>query len=1022
MGGAVSANQLLHLPEEISRDLFYQLTQKKFRDEAFDILKDRMQTISRKRMLDIVSTSDVYLSFEWGIDSKGRSCPRRVQVVRDYLEAKGLFVFVEDGQFKQGGSLQTAQCFVPFFTARYFQKLNATSDNQQRQEYNEFLKCKGERFMLPVVFEKQGRLDGKHTPADVRIMFQHRFVIDLSQFEKDEPTNKGLEELYQLILRTVTPLREGGPFMQTHIEESLSTQGHHLNYLRKCLFDSRAPPDQQIPEDTLAKYAAILTRDGLASPTQLQHLLSTDPQYLESAGFQKAHAGILQKAVRSEIKSNFDPLQTAAIDDVLEKQRVQKALEERERIAHHRSIHKNSDKDLSHAVDDIETISLRAKQLWEAAQMQREDALAFALRASTQYMLQSARFEDRQRLLVEALVRDRDRLYLATQRIQAMLVRDQEETLSSERRQRLRNIIWRSQDAETLCRRFRELHGRFQRNAVETLFTHENTNGRSSMLTGSVVPAPAPQHVQSMTRTLRASWMTSSFSPASATFLSSNSPNKDTTMAVVDLGGTRSPHKRSSQTSASALSVPMTTPYGVTQELPIRASVFSSVRDPSDLAQTLQEAAFLCAQTQLLCFKHPFLSAPRLLALGLGKQLLQLLAHTSHLLPSAFDCANLLGLPDNADARSTAQRETEGDEEVRLTSLQKRVFARVSLPLSTLTALYSLLCPRLRSTALSASPSTVSAGSGSSSGGNSSGNEALIYLLGRAGAVELLCDVLRQCLMQRLESIEEGAHIEQLRASLDAQRSQAPQGQIFGRGGDVQRQALVQREKRWQEQEARWLGQLWQTLRVLDVLLSAKDVSTRTAHVERFLNVFGHASVSGVRGIQAEGDGEVKGEERPVRRRSAYDGDEDMGKTNRPKMTTKSVGSRASASATEVNAAADGNVVLLYLLLEHCTSASTTTSNPPTSSPSAQDAAAYLVHLLVSRLLLAAPHLCVPVFRRLRNPVVLTKACEGVVRSQLPHSHLHSDISSKSPKRGDYTVQHLCYINVDSSRQMASFH
>ncbi|RYH27454.1 hypothetical protein EON65_13455, partial [archaeon] len=275
MGGAigtVTMHQLNTLPDVIDQEVFRFLTKNTFTKEAYDIFSDLEGKISAKRMRELAMERDVVLSFEWGIDTKGRSCVRRAQKITDFLISKGLFVANDDDQnyFMSSGSygsnkistrdrvrekMQRAQVMLLLFTQRYFIKYSESEENILRIEFDEFVLRKSARMIIPVIFEEEGRVPPLHP---LYPLFQHRQCINLSNFEFD-PTQ--LQQLYEAITLHITPLQEGGDFRERKNVFLESRLGRYYAWLTTHLPPSTCPPDQ------VMRYAQILVDEQFDSIT-----------------------------------------------------------------------------------------------------------------------------------------------------------------------------------------------------------------------------------------------------------------------------------------------------------------------------------------------------------------------------------------------------------------------------------------------------------------------------------------------------------------------------------------------------------------------------------------------------------------------------------------------------------------------------------------------------------------------------------------------------------------------------------
>lgn len=453
MGGTVALRQVQQLPEEVSYEQFVQLTQRNFEAGVYSIFKDRDGGISKSRMQQIVVTSDVYLSYEWGRDNRGRSCPTRIALIAEYLRNKGLYVYTDDGQYRHhtptAGTLslrqrtalglENAQCMIVFLTERYINKIAETKENQQKIELEEFAKLKGMRLVLPVTLEDTAfkimkeETENPPTSSSPLTAFKHRLTIDMIDFETDH--GLALGSLYQYIMRTITPLRSGGPFKSHNTDFDNSRQGKHYLWMKATL-----PMANHVIWE---KYAVLLSDQGLESSSRLLTLLPQDPDFLINLGFDAQHAKLIHQRVVGEVHENFDFLKSKAIDAII--------LSSNEHAAHVQEARRIE-------FDIKAQISLRLREL---AEMGFEDQLSYQLRYAAQQRVKTRLFE-RQKIeleqhAIEEIVYYQERLTALHEAI------DQRELLGLQEEQKSRLYeLQVCDDASEICDLFRQLLRKLQ--------------------------------------------------------------------------------------------------------------------------------------------------------------------------------------------------------------------------------------------------------------------------------------------------------------------------------------------------------------------------------------------------------------------------------------------------------------------------------------------------------------------------------------------------------------------------------
>ena len=321
MGAAVTLLQANQLPEVIERDYFQTLTNNKFKPDSYDAFADHNGKVSRERMLEIASTTDCYLSHEWGIDSAGRNTSNRVRKISQYLQSKELFTSFDEGQINGKNSydmikerIQKAQCIIICMTERYFYQLKLNDDNPTKIEFYEAMNKKDLRYIIPIVMEKPAF----HIPNIITSnypQFMHKTHLNFTEYNDIGYNNEHiLSDLYLYVTRCINPLCQGGFFKTQYNQFLLTIQGRHYKWLINNILI--------LGHNNCMKYANIFQTNNIESTTRLYQYIQHNENYLESINIPIKHAILIKKALKSDLNSNFDTINIKLIDQKIEKQNI----------------------------------------------------------------------------------------------------------------------------------------------------------------------------------------------------------------------------------------------------------------------------------------------------------------------------------------------------------------------------------------------------------------------------------------------------------------------------------------------------------------------------------------------------------------------------------------------------------------------------------------------------------------------------------------------------------------------------
>ena len=370
------------MPPLVDRAKFDELCLKhgpgKCADSVFGNLCSDAGTLTREKVMEMSRYTDVYLSHERGIDVHGRYTHDRIKKLAKFLRDSGFLVWLDEEQASKFGcvfnpkerarqGIENTQVVLVFLTKRYSDLLErflhahtninlnaasgvASSDSGEQCgfEFEHGMGFKGNkhlRAVVPCVMEKRMMEKSNWGPRLLETLGQ-RFIVDLSDFESNPEV---LPDLRNFLFSAVgSPLLQGGPFLKNKNAELTSTKGRHFHWLREqCNFT----------HIKASKYAEALVAHGIMSTTRLFFHLEKNSRYLiDDMRLDDANdAATIARAIRSDVRSNIDPVNQNSIDKVIEE--------------------KNSSKQL--AVDfenqKVESEKAWVKQVYEDEEMCRED-------------------------------------------------------------------------------------------------------------------------------------------------------------------------------------------------------------------------------------------------------------------------------------------------------------------------------------------------------------------------------------------------------------------------------------------------------------------------------------------------------------------------------------------------------------------------------------------------------------------------------------------------------------------------
>ena len=332
-------------PPLVDRRTFHELCVKygpgKVADEVFtNMCSEGEDVIDRDTLLSLSRHTDVFLSYEGGIDCNGRYTGDRVKAVNKALRGAGFLTWfgeeqalrhgcIFDPQERSKEGIENTQLLLVFVTKRYsdlverrlHSHVNINLDSGAGSaggdtgelcgfEFEHGWDFKGKNYLralVPCVLEERMK-DVKNWGPRLRETLGRRFLMDLTNFESDPEV---LPDFFKFITSAIgVPLKKGGPFLQKKNADLTSTKGRHYRWLRdRCT----------LPQPKAVQYAEAFEAQGIMSTSRLFHCLEKNARYLQDSLLvtDETDAACISKAVQLDIRGNINRENQDKITSVL---------------------------------------------------------------------------------------------------------------------------------------------------------------------------------------------------------------------------------------------------------------------------------------------------------------------------------------------------------------------------------------------------------------------------------------------------------------------------------------------------------------------------------------------------------------------------------------------------------------------------------------------------------------------------------------------------------------------------------
>ena len=293
------------LPPKLDKSALQAVCGSRFSEELYDKLKDSEGMVASEVVLKLAKRTDCFLSHDWGTDANGRNNHQRVAAVNELLKGHGLVTWFDAEQMegdivdRMCEGIDNTDCVVVFVTANYVGKVGGSNpaDNCKR-EFSYAARRKG-KSMLAVCMEESMRNANDWT-GPVGMNLGGSLYVDLSS---DETLEQQSAALAAAILKVVGPNRLALPEPKVAPKPPLKPASKET-----AKEPAKAPSKQQaelqawlasldIVEERVARYAAALTKKGIASVRRLQKKVEDDSEFLENIGIDEGDAGEISEAL-----------------------------------------------------------------------------------------------------------------------------------------------------------------------------------------------------------------------------------------------------------------------------------------------------------------------------------------------------------------------------------------------------------------------------------------------------------------------------------------------------------------------------------------------------------------------------------------------------------------------------------------------------------------------------------------------------------------------------------------------------
>ena len=219
MGAALSA-----APDEIDIETFAKIAGDRFDRNFFYAYKDPTTgNISKSKLQEFASLTDVYFSFCWGRDEDGEKVQEKLGLVASYLAKRGLICRCDNDLYSYQCGYETvqrridnSQIFVACVTQKYINRVLQADEirpNKNSYEFNHAKNTKSLKTMILLVMDTSALHLTSLTDLFDNKESRSMTILD---YVGDDNTNVKNEMLHTNITKLATPLRFYSFYEQVH--------------------------------------------------------------------------------------------------------------------------------------------------------------------------------------------------------------------------------------------------------------------------------------------------------------------------------------------------------------------------------------------------------------------------------------------------------------------------------------------------------------------------------------------------------------------------------------------------------------------------------------------------------------------------------------------------------------------------------------------------------------------------------------------------------------------------------------
>eukprot|EP00043_Microstomoeca_roanoka_P001323 m.32170 g.32170 ORF g.32170 m.32170 type:complete len:339 (+) comp10756_c0_seq1:217-1233(+) len=171
-----------------------------------------------------MASYDVFLTHDWGVDSKGRDNHDRVAMINNMLKMVGFDTWFDEERMtghivqQMCNGIDNSKAVLVFVTTRYLAKVNSEDDDNCKKEFTYAVRRKTTKNMIPIIMEDAAR-DTREWQGPVGMELGSHLYVRMTD---DKEMRQNLEELVSKLAEMgIHPKRKGSQSMAQQEEEAV---------------------------------------------------------------------------------------------------------------------------------------------------------------------------------------------------------------------------------------------------------------------------------------------------------------------------------------------------------------------------------------------------------------------------------------------------------------------------------------------------------------------------------------------------------------------------------------------------------------------------------------------------------------------------------------------------------------------------------------------------------------------------------------------------------------------------------